>query len=157
MSKNPTTPENSEELASQPPFVIHAQYLVDFSFENKIILPYLRGEVDPKFTHEMEWSLAINHLEETNYEVVLHILINGISADKTAYIIEIYYGAVVAINPAYAEHIRPICQVEVPNLLFPNARQIITESVMRATYPPLYPPVIDFRAKFLSDIQSAEA
>ncbi len=133
-----------------PPYMIHAQYLKDLSLENKAMLPFLRGELEPKFNHEMEWALTTTHLEDENFEVVLQINVVAHAGAAKPYIIEVFYGAVVSVNPQFAEHTRPILQVEIPTLLFPYIRQIITDCALRAGYPPLYIPNIDFRYKFMN-------
>ncbi len=150
--------------ASEAPFVVHAQYLVDYSFENKVMVPYLRGEIDPKFRHEMEWALEINHLEEHNFQVVLRVEVTAHSASqnnetqgepKVAYIIELFYGAVVSINPQLSQHTDAILQVEIPNILYPFVRQIIADSTLRASYPAIFIPPINFREKFLSNMTNS--
>ena len=64
------------------------------------------------------------------------------------------YAAVVQINLPQ-EHVNPVLLIEIPRMLFPFARQIITTSLTEAGLPPFMLNPIDFAAMFQAKNQSA--
>jgi preprotein translocase subunit SecB len=136
----------------QPGIMIQSQYIKDLSMEiphAPVIFKKLQKQ-NPKVGVEV--NLDAQPLEEENfYNVLLTVRVNGdIEEDNQndkAFILELTYGAVVALNVPQ-EHREPVLMIEIPHTIFPFARQIVANTMSEAGLPPLMLNPIDFVALF---------
>jgi preprotein translocase subunit SecB len=133
------------------PVQVHAQYLKDFSFENPNAPDSLRvGGGKP----EMDVNIVLDAVkieDEANpdlYESGITLTIKSTRDGKVLFISEIVYAALVTIKDVPPQHIRSILYVEVPQMLFPFARQIVANAVTSGGFPPLLLNPIDFRGMY---------
>jgi preprotein translocase subunit SecB len=133
------------------PVQIHAQYLKDFSFENPNAPESLRP-ISGK--PEMDVNIVLDAIkinDETNpdlYESGLTLTVKSTRDGKVLFISEIVYAALVTIKDIPSQHVRSILYVDVPQMLFPFARQIISNAVTSGGFPPLLLNPIDFRGMY---------
>jgi preprotein translocase subunit SecB len=132
------------------PVQVHAQYLKDFSFENPnapdSLRPGGKGELDVNIVLDAE---KIN--DETNpdlYEAGLTLTVKSTRDGKVLFISEIVYAALVTVKGVPQQHIRSILYIDVPQMLFPFARQIVSNAVTSGGFPPLLLNPIDFRGMY---------
>lgn len=126
--------------------IINVQYAKDLSLE----VP-LAPEIFKKLTTapklNMDFGIATNQLQDNNYEVVLNMKIKSSIEEDTLFILELDYGCVCTLN--LPEEIKEMAlYIEIPKLLFPYARQIITTSLANAGLPPLMLAPVDFAAVY---------
>ena len=133
------------------PVQVHAQYIKDFSFENPNAPDSLRASGGKP---EMDVNIvldAVKITDETNpdlYETGLTLTVKSTRDGKVLFISEIVYAALVTIKDIPAQHIRSILYVDVPQMLFPFARQIVANAVTGGGFPPLLLNPIDFRGMY---------
>ncbi|MDR1025877.1 MAG: protein-export chaperone SecB, partial [Lactobacillus sp.] len=96
---------------------------------------------------KLDVTTNTQHLEENIYNVALTFELNSEINDKKFFIMELTYAAVVSLNVP-KEHIEPMLVVEVPRILFPFARSIVTNSLVDAGLPPFMINPIDFAALY---------
>ena len=132
----------------QPPIVIQNQYIKDLSMEiphAPVIFKKLQGQ-NPQVNVEV--NVEAQKLEEEKiFNVWMTIRINGDIEKEKAFILELTYGAVVALNIP-SEHEEPVLMIEIPHMIFPYARQIVANTMSNAGLPPLMLNPIDFMAMF---------
>ena len=129
------------------PLVIKNQYIKDLSLE----IPYA-PEIfkEIKSQPELKIDVAIESKKiDEDYNVTLNININSDLNDKKLFVLELSYASVVSINVP-AEHLEAVCAVEIPRLLFPFARNIITQCLAEGGLPPLMLAPIDFASLYLA-------
>lgn len=143
---NTSDEQNSEQDTSKrqaPPMIINAQYVKDLSFE---------APNSPQIFTEMKQApeIAINvdvlaqkMQGENMYNVDVRMKAEGKAEDKTAFLVEITYGAVVTIN-VQQEAVEPMLLIEVPRHMFPFIREIIADVTTKGGFPPLMIAPIDF-------------
>ncbi len=138
-----------------PPLTISAQYIKDFSFENPNapdILRTMRTAPQVKIGVDVRTT---QQAQERTFEVVLKIKVDAKIEEKTAFIGELDYAAVCALDQSVKnEHYAPLLYVEVPRQLFPFARQILSAASQNAGYPPLFIQTIDFATMFRRQLDS---
>ena len=140
------TANDNDNTQQQPPIVINTQYIKDFSLE----IPHA-----PEIFRELKQAPDVNididtnahHLHDNFYNVTLKIRMDGIVAAQPLFIVELEYAGVVSLNVPQ-EHIEPVLLIEIPRMLFPFARNIITTSLMNAGLPPLMINPVDFVAMY---------
>ncbi len=155
-------PQNGQPSSSAP-LQIYAQYIKDLSFENPNSPESLLSNWDRPETH-IEVNIQYRPLKEaTNaentYEVLLLFRIEAKNKekDKTAFIIELAYGATVALGNIPEEHTEPVLMVEVPKVLFPFAREIIATASHQGGFPTLYMQPINFEGVYIQRLQQQQA
>jgi preprotein translocase subunit SecB len=136
------TPNGAEATAGGPPVVINAQYIKDLSFENPNAPGSLVQQSAPQI--ELRVNVGARALTDALYEVQLSVNGTAKHEEETAFIVELSYGAVVTLNNVPEEHIQAVLLIEVPRLLFPFARAIVSDVVRDGGFPPLMLQPIDF-------------
>lgn len=149
--------KSTRTVEPQPlPVQVHAQYVRDFSFENPGAPHSLRNTGT---TPEMDVNIVLDAnkiTDETNpnlYESALKLTVRSVRGGETMFIAEIVYAALVTVKDVHASHVKPILYVEVPQMLFPFARQIIANAVANGGFPPLWLNPVDFRAMYMNSIK----
>ena len=131
-----------------PPIMVQSQYIKDLSMEiphAPVIFKKLQGQ-NPQVNVEI--NVEANKLEEENvFNIALNIAINGDIEKEKAFILELSYAAVVSLNIP-SEHQEPVLMVEIPHMIYPFARQIVSQTMTSAGLPPLMLNPIDFMGMY---------
>ncbi|GAA4658872.1 protein-export chaperone SecB [Bartonella pachyuromydis] len=131
----------------EPVFAVLTQYLKDFSFENPSAPRSLRPrEKSPQI--DININVNANPIGDDNYDVVLSLSVKASDDAETLFHVELIYGGVFHIKNIPQEHVMPLVFIECPRLLFPFARQIISNATQNGGFPPLWIDPIDFAALF---------
>lgn len=138
------------------PVHVHGQYIRDFSFENPNAPHSLRpGGGSPET--DVNIVIDANKInDDTNphlYETAIKLTVRSTRAGETMFIAEIVYAALVTLKDVPAASIKPVLYVEVPQMLFPFARQIIANAVTNGGFSPLLLNPIDFRAMYVNSLK----
>ena len=141
----------------QYPFYIHDQYIKDLSFENpNFLMKYNETEQQPEVSVNVESTVA--KINENNYEVTLKIDVKSVVGETTVFVTELLYGALVAVDPSLQNDVlEPILLVHCPFLMFPFAREIVSNITRSGGYPPLLIEPIDFASLYIEKKKSIEA
>ncbi len=132
----------------QPAIVIQNQYIKDLSMEIPHAPAIFKKLQKTNPNVGVEVDVQAHKLEEDKFfNVILNIRINGDAEDEKAFILELSYGAVVALNVPQ-EHEEPILMIEIPHMIYPYARQIVSTTMSSAGLPPILLNPIDFMAMF---------
>jgi preprotein translocase subunit SecB len=139
----PKKKENQAENAqAQRQVVINAQYIKDLSFENPGAPSSLVGNKEtPKI--DVSVDVQIQKLAESSFEVTLVVSANANVNAKKLFLVELSYAGVFSINVP-EEELEPVLMIYCPNMLFPYARRIVSDSVRDGGFPPLMLDPIDF-------------
>ncbi|CAN0275777.1 unnamed protein product [Discosporangium mesarthrocarpum] len=131
------------------PFMIGAQYIKDFSFENPRGIETLSAiQENPDVSVDVSTNArAIG--EEGMFEVLLFIRAEAQVEDNPVFIVELTYGGVVQVGGIPEEEIKPVVLIEGPRHLFPFARSIVSNAVRDGGFPPLLINPIDFGALYV--------
>jgi len=140
MPKTPKGAANSDREKRQ--VIINVQYIKDLSFENPGAPSSLVGNGNaPKI--DVSVDVQIQKLAESNFEVALVISANANVGDKKLFLVELNYAGVFSIDVP-EEELEPVLMIYCPNMLFPYARRIVSDSVRDGGFPPLMLDPIDF-------------
>ena len=141
------------------PITIHTQYIKDLSFENPNAPESVALQQQPKINIDVDVEARTTQ-DQKLHEVTVKINVKADVADKVAFIAELQYGAVVTLNVA-DEHRLPVLLIEVPRMLFPYVRKIISDLTADGGFPPLMMQQIDFadlfRKKFAKQMEGHPA
>ncbi len=141
-----------------PSVQVNAQYIKDLSFEAPA-LPQILSELKTAPAINVNVDIQVNKTDnEKMFTVDLNIKAAAQTADthKALFICELTYGGLVTLDVP-AEHVEPILLVEVPHLLFPYARAIISNTTRDAGLPPLQISPIDFGTLYRQKVEQEAA
>ena len=155
---NDTNTLNSGESAENPakvqsaPFVIHAQYIKDLSFENPGAPESLKAQSKaPEMNIDI--NLEVRGIEDDAisdlYEIDMILKVHAQSEDKALFLCELVYSAAVSVTGVPENQRHPMLLIQGPHFMFPYARQVITETVQKGGYSALMLNPIDFRDLYL--------
>lgn len=146
------TKDNGEKQAQENQFAIQKIYVKDISFESP--------EAPEAFNFQ-KWepkiSLNLNNahqlISENVYEAVLTITATVENEEKTAFLVEVQQAGVFTIagfkNPDRNYIITSQCM----NILFPYAREVISDLTSRGGFPPLIISPVNFDALYQQHIK----
>jgi preprotein translocase subunit SecB len=140
--------------AGEKQFAIQKIYTKDISFETPN---------SPKiFTQKWEPSLDINlgtnvePLENSMYEVALTITVTVKIADTTAYLVEVIQAGIFSVDGFSDQEMGPMLGSFCPNILFPYAREAISDIVNKGGFPQLILAPVNFDALYMQHLQQSQ-
>ena len=133
--------------ASQPSISVIAQYVKDLSFENPGAPATLRPQgAAPNISVSV--GVQPRPLADNDIEVELRLEARAVDGETTLFAIELVYAGVFRLANVTQETVNPIMLIECPRLLFPFARQIISDASRDGGFPPLLLDPIDFASLY---------
>ena len=130
-----------------PNLRILAQYIKDLSFENPNAPDSLRPrENAPEINIQINVNAA--PLSESEFEAELTLNATAQDGETTLFNVELLFAGVFAIENVPQDQLHPFVMIECPRMLFPFARQVISDATMRGGFPPLNVDPIDFAALY---------
>lgn len=146
----------ANEDDQNPSLTILAQYTKDLSFENPGAPRSLQAR-DKAPGININVNVNANPLSDTEFDVVLSLSAEAKDGDKVVFATELVYGGVFRITGFPQEHMLPVLFIECPRLLFPFARQIISDVTRNGGFPPLMIDPIDFGQMFAQRLAQEES
>jgi len=139
------------EQNEQPVFGIEKLYVKDLSLE----VPnapqiYLEREA-PQV--EIQLGTSGNGLGDGVYEVVLTVTVTAKLEEKTVFLVEVGQAGIFRIMNVPNEQIEPLIAVACPNILFPFAREAVSDAVTRAGFSPIVLQPVNFEAMYMQRLQ----
>ena len=146
--------ENAQQ--ELPPIQVRAQYIKDLSFEvpNAPAIFVDLQTVQPEIGVKV--NIHANPIQGNTFEVSLQLNIDAKLGEKTAFLLELVYGGVFTLNVPN-DHIQPMLLIECPRLLFPFARNIVSDTTRDGGFPPMLLQPIDFVSLFRARLEQVEA
>lgn len=130
----------------QPAFGIEKIYVKDLSLEIPHAPQIFIQREAPQVSIEL--SNATTKLEDGIYEVVVTVTVTSKLEDKTVFLVEVAQAGIFQIRNVPDENIEIILGVTCPNIIFPYARETISDIVTRAGFPPVLLNPVNFEALF---------
>jgi preprotein translocase subunit SecB len=94
-------------------------------------------------------------LADGYFEVALKITVTSKIADKTAFLIEVTQAGIFALRNIPEENLEMIIAITCPNILFPYAREAISDLVIKAGFSPVLLNPINFEMLYMQQKQQA--
>lgn len=141
--------------AAQPQFALQRIYLKDASFEvpgaPRVFLQSWNPEVS------IDLSTATVRLEDGNhFEVTLSLTVTAKNEGQNAFLVEVKQAGIFQAQGFSEADLGPLLGAYCPNLLFPYAREAVSDIVGKGSFPQLLLQPINFDAVF-AESQRAQA
>ncbi len=146
--------EEKLQAPADAQFSIQKVYVKDISFETPNSPEVFKMEWKPGV--DMHMTNEATPMGDNLYDVVLSITITVKIEDKTAYLIEINQGGVFFINNIPAEVIDRMLSTVCANILFPFAREAVSDIVTRGGFPQLLLSPVNFDALYAQQQQAEQ-
>lgn len=128
--------------SNNPQFEIQRIFVKDLSYEAPNT-PHTFVE-DWKPEVQLNLETKSNRIQENLHEVILSITATVTTGKKSAFIIEIQQAGIFMIDGFPSEQLRQMLGSFCPNILFPYAREVISDVVMRGGFPQLILAPVNF-------------
>lgn len=142
---------NNEEQAQQPGFSIEKIYVKDASLEIPNAPQIFTDRTQPQVAIEL--SNFAQQIEVNVFEVAIKVTVTSKIEDKTVFLVEVTQAGIFHIRNVPEENIEMIVGITCPNILFPYARESISDLVVRGGFQPVLLNPINFEALFAQQKQ----
>ncbi|MGB2903425.1 MAG: protein-export chaperone SecB [Candidatus Dechloromonas phosphoritropha] len=139
------------EQDEQPAFGIEKLYIKDLSIEVPHAPEIFLEREAPQV--EIQLGSAGRGLGEGAYEVVLTVTVTAKLEEKTVFLVEIGQAGIFRIVNVPGDQVEPLLAVACPNILFPYAREVVSDAVTRAGFAPIVLQPVNFEAMYMQRLQ----
>ena len=120
------------EQNEQPVFAIEKLYVKDFSVEVPNAPEIFLEQEAPQVAVQLNTSGR--GIGDGVYEVVLTVTVTTTLGEKTVFLVEVGQAGIFRIQNVPEEQLEPLVAIACPNVLFPYAREAISDAVTRAGF-----------------------
>ena len=138
-----------------PQLNVLAQYTKDLSFEN----PNAPSSLQPQQQQpaiNIQINVTPRQLSATDFEVELKLEGKAETGTTVMFSFDLTYAGVFRLQNVPQESLGPLVMIECPRLLFPFARQVISEAVANTGFPPLMLDPIDFAGAYMAQLEAQQ-
>lgn len=139
---------------TQPVFTIEKLYVRDLSVE----VPNAPKVFLERDTPQINVQLRTDgkQIDEGVYEVALTVTVTAkVGEDKTVFLVEVTQAGIFQIRNVPETDIEPIMMIGCANILFPYAREAVSDAVTRAGFQPVLLAPVNFEAMYQARQQQA--
>ncbi len=134
----PETPDGNA-----PMFTVLVQYTKDFSFENpNAPQSLIQQQAQPQIGIQI--NVNPRQMSATDYEVELKLEGKAEYSGNVLFAFDLNYAGVFRLTNIPQENLGPLLMIECPRLLFPYAREIVSNAIANGGFPPLLLNPVDF-------------
>lgn len=145
----------NEQSTDERHFAVQRIYTKDVSFESPNAPDIFRGEWKPQ--NDLNLNTKVNKLDERTFEVTLSVTVTTNVGEKTAFIVEVHQAGIFTLAGFSEQEMGPMLGAYCPNLLFPYAREVVSDLVIKGSFPQLVLQHVAFEALFAQHQQQAAA
>ena len=122
--------------------------------ENPSAPQVFQWQVQPQL--DVQFNINVEKASDEIHEVTLKMEVAARSENGVHFVIDLSYAGLFGIRNAPQDALPPFLLIEAPRLLFPFARQIISDATANAGFPPLLIDPIDFTQAYMAQVQAAQ-
>jgi preprotein translocase subunit SecB len=139
-----------------PVFAIEKIYVKDLSLEVPSAPQIFLVRESPQVGVQLRTEAG--PIDEGIFEVKLTVTVKAtLSGDRTLFLVEVTQAGIFRIQNAPEEELELILGIGCPNIIFPYARETISDAVTRAGFQPVLLTPVNFEALFQQSRQNAGA
>ncbi len=142
-----------QEAAQQPgrEFALSRIYTKDISFETPNSPTVFSEEWKPAYN--MNITSEVNPLPNDHFEVIINVTVTCKVEEKTAFLVEVKQAGIFRVKGFPKEEMGPMLGAYCPNLLFPYAREVVSDLVAKGSFPQLLLTPVNFDAIYARHLQ----
>jgi len=141
---------------NQPVFAIEKIYVKDLSLEVPNAPQIFLARETPQVNVQLNTEAA--PIDNGIFEVRLIITVKAsLSEERTLFLVEVTQAGIFRIQNAPEDELELILGIGCPNIIFPYARETISDAVTRAGFQPVLLTPVNFEAIYQQSRQNSEA
>lgn len=137
----------AEGSSGQPAFQIQRIYVKDLSFEAPNTPQTFREPWKPEV--KVDIDSESRNIEEDIFEVILKITVNVQLAQQNAFVVETHQAGIFTLKGFPEEAREHALGSMCPNILYPYARETVSDAVSRGGFPQLLLAPVNFEALYM--------
>jgi preprotein translocase subunit SecB len=154
---NPTSGDGAQNApanpAAQPAFQIEKLYVKDLSLEVPNAPQVFMQADSPQLEIQVRNEAA--QFSEGLYEVVVTVTVTARAGEKTCFLAEVAQAGIFTARGIAQADLEPLLAIGCPTILYPYAREAVSDMVTRAGFPPVVLQPVSFEQIFLQQRQAA--
>ena len=135
-------------------FSIQKIYTKDLSFETPNAPKIFREKWEP--TVDFNLSTHVDKLDNTVFEVTLTVTITVKSGEANAYLVEVNQAGIFILENFTEQELGGMLGSFCPNILFPYAREVVSDLVAKGGFPQLLLAPVNFDALYSQHLQQLQ-
>lgn len=140
-----------QKAENQHEFGIQKIYTKDMSFETPNSPAVFREQWQPEIN--LQLSNNTTNIGENVHEVVLSLTVTAKLGEKTAFLVEVQQAGIFTIKGYKEQDLGAMLGSYCPNMLFPYAREAISDLVTKGGFPQLLLAPVNFEALYQQHLQ----
>ena len=132
------------QQSTQPVFSIEKVYVKDLSLEVPNAPQVFLEREAPQVDIQLHHNSAV--IEEGVYQTTLTVTVTAKVGEKTLFLVEAAQAGIFVARNIPANELEAVLGIACPNILFPYVREVISETVVRAGFPPVILSPVNFEA-----------
>ncbi len=136
--------ENQQQMDRE--FALQRIYTKDISFETPNSPEIFQVDWQPQTN--LNVNTHVNRLADDVFEVVLTVTVTTKVAEKTVYLAEVQQAGIFGMRGFPEQEMGPMLGAFCPNLLFPYAREVISDLVTKGSFPQMLLQPVNFDALY---------
>lgn len=155
MTEENTPNDVAGEDGANGHFALQRIYLKDVSFETPMGVEAFQRELKPQIGQEL--STKITQLDDTHFEVVVTVTITVKDGDDVVYLIEVHQAGIFLVKGLEKPQMAQVLNVLCPSTLYPYAREVVDNVVIKGSFPALMLPPVNFDVLFAQAVAERNA
>ena len=143
---DPAEKNDSNTEVPQGAFSVQKIYVKDLSFETPNSPQIFQKQWRP--TVNLDLANSASPLDESLFEVVLSITVTVSFEEVTVYLVEVQQAGIFKIQNIPENMLNRMLGIACPNILFPFAREVISDLVTKGGFPQLLLSPVNFDALY---------
>ncbi len=143
------------EQNEQPVFGIEKLYVRDLSVEVPNAPEIFLEQEAP--TVSVQLNTTGRSVGEAVFEVVLTVTVTANVGEKNMFLVEVSQAGIFRVMNVPEEQLDPLIGIACPNVLFPYAREAVSDAVTRAGFQPIVLQPVNFEAMYVQRLQEMQA
>ncbi|WP_294033010.1 protein-export chaperone SecB [uncultured Moraxella sp.] len=139
---------------TQPQLGLERIYTKDISFEVPSVEVFTKQW---KPETDINIAASVTDLDEDYKEVVLTVSVTAKLEDTVAFIAEVQQAGIFLLKNIPEDDLPHLLQAYCPNILFPYAREVISDLVTRGSFPQLLLAPVNFEQAYIQSQLEAQA
>jgi preprotein translocase subunit SecB len=135
-------------------FVIQKIYTKDISFETPNSPEIFRDEWKPQL--DLQLGNEYRRIDDDNHEITLTVTVTAKVEEKVAFLAEVKQAGIFSLTGYSDQEMGPLVGSYCPNTLFPFAREVISDIVLKGGFPQLVLAPVNFDALYMNQIEQAK-
>ena len=137
-----------------PQFAIEKLYIKDLSLEVPNAPAIFLENESPEISLQLQTGMQ--RLSEDAFEVVRTATVTSKIGEKTVFLVEVGQGGIFRLRNIPEENLEALLSIACPNILFPYAREVVSDAVVRAGFAPVILQPVNFEALYAARLQQEQ-